>query len=187
MDKWFGECFLRSILHGPLTHGEDLITINQVFSDNQGWNFSLISLELPLDILNSISAIPRQVYTNVENTLCWGNDISGKFNTKETYDLCLNLHGKLPPLQAPNAWIWKLKTSNKIKHFFWLCAQDRLPTKSLLFKRNILPDANCCCYSHSFENFEHVLRSCPKALSFWQVCMLPNFNSNLFQLHFLDW
>lgn len=58
MDFWLSSGTLRNLIKGPLTQGEDQLTVKQCFDSNHEWNSQSISFELPENLLNTIKATP---------------------------------------------------------------------------------------------------------------------------------
>lgn len=73
--------------------------------------------------------------------------------------------------------IWKSAVQNKHKVFFWLLLKDRLSTRGLLQRRNmILDDYNCVlCMSSVVESREHLFLDCPMTRQCWQTLQLQIF------------
>ena len=63
--------------------------------------------------------------------------------------------------------IWLLNLPNKICHFLWRAANDSLPTKLNLLKRNITANSMCDCYSCEIEDTIHALWDCIKVKGIW--------------------
>ncbi|KAL3527877.1 hypothetical protein ACH5RR_012533 [Cinchona calisaya] len=131
-----------------------------------------------------IAIVPLQWLNPDNDVLCSGSSFSGLFDSKEAYAFAHSLSSIVPHNSFSHKWIWKLKVSFKVKHLLWLALQDRLASKSLLHKRNIISDSSCLFCHAPIEDSEHILRSCPKASSLWASY---NFPSSSFTLNYDDW
>ena len=59
VDKWIKLGSLRSLIHGPLTQGEEELLLKDIFGINGSWNLSKLSFVLPNEVVDSITATPR--------------------------------------------------------------------------------------------------------------------------------
>ncbi|CAN1184835.1 Putative ribonuclease H protein At1g65750 [Linum perenne] len=112
----------------------------------------------------------------------WGGESNGSFSIRSAY----NLIRSSDLSQALLDWhhIWKWKGPNKIRHFLWLSAHDRLLTNSARKRRNLTDDGSCpFCHLHE-ESVIHVLRDCRFAQDAWRISGRgslndPNWNTPL--------
>lgn len=75
-----------------------------------------------------------------------------------------------PPNDSQKAWksIWKIKSSNKIRHFIWRVAKDSLPTKQNLKARHIPLDEACAMCDDQPETKLHYLWPCEHDQLVWR-------------------
>jgi len=64
--------------------------------------------------------------------------------------------------------IWKLEVPPKVRVFWWRVLLEFLPTKQILFRRHIEPEAFCEVCGEPEESIRHVLLDCTVARQFWQ-------------------
>ncbi|CAN1756518.1 Putative ribonuclease H protein At1g65750, partial [Linum perenne] len=71
----------------------------------------------------------------------------------------------------PALWkvVWKWKGPNRIKHFLWLAAKDKLLTNEGRRRRGLCSNAICNWCGSDAETVEHVLRDCEFANSTWRA------------------
>lgn len=69
--------------------------------------------------------------------------------------------------------LWQFKGPVRASLTLWTIARDVLPTRSLLCRRRILPDASCCCCSEATQTTLHLLRDCPLAIAVWRLLVPP--------------
>ena len=95
-------------------------------------------------------------------TYIWGTPF---FSTSRAYKH-LTRH---MPVHSFFRKLWKSSCQNKHKFFFWLLLRDRLSTRELLRRRNmILPSYDCvCCNLGIDESLTHLFFSCPFAQACW--------------------
>ena len=79
---------LRSIIQGSFTQGEDRLRVRDVASD-RGWDWSKISMDIPLPIKLETQAIPYATTTSRPNKLAWANNPQGVFYFKSAYDIAI--------------------------------------------------------------------------------------------------
>lgn len=91
-------------------------------------------------------------------------------------------------------WIWKCSCQNKHKVFAWLILMDRLSTREILKRKNmVLEDYPCVlCSTSTEESLFHLLIACPFASHCWswiglqisqQMSLFQNLESLKDQLH----
>ncbi|CAN1132984.1 Putative ribonuclease H protein At1g65750 [Linum perenne] len=97
----------------------------------------------------------------------WGEEANGKFSIRSAY----NLIHSAETSRSPEFWrqIWNWKGPNKIRHFIWLAAHDRLLTNHARKRRNLTEDTRCHWCLHPDETVIHVLRDCSFAQEVWRA------------------
>ncbi|CAN1297777.1 Putative ribonuclease H protein At1g65750, partial [Linum perenne] len=83
--------------------------------------------------------------------------------------------------------VWSWQGPNRVKHFLWLVAHNRLLTNAERQKRH-MTDNGCCrlCPTRS-EDSLHVLRDCKLAQSFWRDFLPPPALASFFSGNLQDW
>ncbi|KAK0600064.1 hypothetical protein LWI29_011234 [Acer saccharum] len=82
--------------------------------------------------------------------------------------------------------LWLLNLPNKIKIFCWKACKEILPTKLLLFKRNIMGPAVCELCGNQVESVDHALGSCKKIQQQWKTSSLFDVLKRLVNINFVD-
>lgn len=79
-------------------------------------------------------------------------------------------------------WLWKSAVRKKHKVFSWLLLKDRLSTRNILKRKNmVLPSYECViCDSTHEETLEHPFLACPYAQSCWNLIHLVVLNDDPF-------
>ncbi|KAG9148315.1 hypothetical protein Leryth_012269, partial [Lithospermum erythrorhizon] len=127
------------------------------------WNLDSIQYSLTSDIARLILATPVSLVPNSKDSISWVDSPDGNFKLSIAYDQI----SKMPIYVFSLEWIWSLKTHPRVKTFIWLTCLDKLPTKSSLFKKHLIPDHLCSsCFSE--ELCRHFLWECPRSLLFWK-------------------
>lgn len=76
---------IRSLIHGPLNEGDEGRKVSDIIV-NENWDFTRLSFDLPIEILNSIRHI--KILTGRENDHpCSLLENNGKFSTRFVYDM----------------------------------------------------------------------------------------------------
>ena len=83
-DRWLKGDSLRDLIQGPFCL-RDLSLIVEEFRGMGGWNWDLISFELPDTIKDRIKAVPIQDFDQREDSLMWRFTGDGDFSTKSAY------------------------------------------------------------------------------------------------------
>ena len=98
------------------------------------------------------------------------------FSSSKAYKHLIG-HMVTPPIFS---WLWKSCCQNKHKVFFWLLLKDRLSTRGLFKRRNmILPSYDCvCCLSNVEEDLAHLFITCTFAKECWASIGLMVYHYN---------
>jgi hypothetical protein len=108
----------------------------------------------------------------------WGSNV---FTVKQAYNAMIGYQ----EVQPHFVWIWKSSCQPKHKFFFWLLIHDRLNTRNLLKRKNmVLPSYDCVfnqC-SHQEEDITHLFWNCPFAQNCWNfICPQRRRDGSVFQ------
>ena len=90
------------------------------------------------------------------------------YSSSKFYHMCYRI---IIPHQA-FLWIWKAKSTPKLKFFCWLLLSDRLNTRNMLRRRhyNIGNDFSCMlCSPAPEETLEHLFFRCPFSENCWDL------------------
>ncbi|CAN1121084.1 Putative ribonuclease H protein At1g65750 [Linum perenne] len=79
------------------------------------------------------------------------------------------------------------KGPNRIKHFLWLVAHDRLLTNEERWKRTWTEDGSCSRCGHPQETVLHVLRDCSAAVNTWTHLAFLSDDRTSWDLPLLPW
>ncbi|OMO73242.1 reverse transcriptase [Corchorus capsularis] len=170
MDDWTGLGPLKELVVGPLHQHEDRLTVRTIIDGEGGWDFSVLSLQLPHRVCQAIWAIPIQATSTGQDCLSWKGTADGKFTIKSAYHLARgsNVEGKFNW-----KWVWKTPTHPKIQHFIWLTAHGRLVTRSYLKIIGIISDDLCPMCNEGPETIQHLFIDCPHTASVWNQLHPP--------------
>lgn len=146
-DDWAGLGPLRSLIQGLLVLGEEELLVKNLFGPNETWIFDCISFLIPIHILLPLASFSRSTVPAFGDIPGWKDTIDGDFSCKTSYENILREEKTCtnPPMDL--RWIWYNDMNHKVRHFLWLAAQERLPTKML----HILEDRFC----HSCANLKN--------------------------------
>ncbi|CAN1131368.1 Putative ribonuclease H protein At1g65750 [Linum perenne] len=91
-----------------------------------------------------------------EDDWIWGREKSGEFTIKSAY----NLICQIDEVPVSTIWttIWKWGGPNRIRHFLWLAAKDRLLTNATRKRRGMCQEAKCEFCLIGEETVSHVLQ-----------------------------
>jgi hypothetical protein len=157
---------LRSLIAGPLTEAEFNLSIADVHPLMGEWHLDKISFVLSESILLEILAIPFSLNPSADDVIIWAFSSSGNFSLQSAYLLAKGLDPLEPTSMYESSWIWKARTSPRIKFFLWLCFHQSLPTCEVLGNRGINIFQGCSMCTSSMESIIHVLRDCPRGSGF---------------------
>ena len=179
-DNWTGVGPLRTLLVGPLQDSDANLKINDLRDNNNTWHFDRLSFPLSTSLRDVIYASPHSYNSSQEDSPFWLLSSNGQFLTSSAYNITINLELKHSITTSTNwIWLWKLSTFPRITTFLWLACKDRLPTLSLLAKRNIITSATYPLCNAPYETSLHILRDCPRVRPIWLGCgsnLAPSFS-----------
>ena len=103
------------------------------------------------------------------------------FNIKSCYRAVTN-----ESLDARST-IWKIRASQRIRSFMWLCVNGKLLTNSEHVKRGLMPHGDCSRCESSCETSLHALRDCSKVKDMWMRLVKPCHWPAFFNVNFHEW
>ena len=180
-DLWLPSGPLRHQIEGPLTEGEDGISV-KLFLGNR----ASISFNLPDTIVQEINGIPTTVNPDQKDILMWAFSKDGSFSLNLAYLLAKGLN-PLNPMTTLGQWVWKSSTTPRIKYFLWLCVHRSIPTREVLSSRGFNLNISCELCGLASKSILHTLRDCERARSVWNDLGIEDTNMEFFNLPFADW
>ncbi|CAN1347607.1 Putative ribonuclease H protein At1g65750 [Linum perenne] len=125
--RWIdsGELLMDLIEGDPNSINHDETIADMVGEDGQ-WDWDRLANHLPSDALDKVVGMSPPRPEAREDEWIWGLEGNGKFSIKSAYCLIRNCTAE----QDASLWnrVWNWKGPNKIRHFIWLVAHDRLLT-----------------------------------------------------------
>ncbi|CAN1815404.1 Putative ribonuclease H protein At1g65750 [Linum perenne] len=169
----------------PLDDMELERTVAEATTAHGGWNWTLLESCLPPSCLEQIAGMKTPVDNDTEDGMLWGPDPKGKFSISSAYEIVAANH----MVSDTNLWksVWKWQGPNRIKHFLWLVAHNRLLTNSERKKRHMTDDDCCRLFPSSVEDNLHVLRDCRAAKNFWMNFSNFSREASFFTSNLQDW
>jgi hypothetical protein len=180
LDTWVGSSSLKdrfprlySISNQKEASVADLWGGVGVGSWNFNWRRPLFAWEeaLMIDFLASIQV----VLTDGVDKWSWAREPNGIFSVKSTYGLLAELlmerGSRSREEMAVFRAVWKCPAPSKVLGFAWLFLLDRIPSKSNLFRRNILhsvAEQTCVLCNNGVENSVHLFIYCTLAVRVWE-------------------
>lgn len=126
---------LRSLIQGLLTTEDDSLTVKDVFGMH-GWDWSMLSFQIPNNILMEINSIPNSMRAiQGEDRLIWTGANRGDFDLKHAYALAMGSESDGGSFNG--MWVWKLDTIPQVKTFIWQCLHNSIGIGECLVKRCI--------------------------------------------------
>lgn len=111
----------------------------------------------------------------------WTMTKSGNYSVKSGYEAARAISRPVcdHPSQEPSvttlkAQAWKLKTTQKLKHFVWQCVSGCLASCQRLSHRHIGKDKGCPRCGAEEETINHLIFECPPARQVWALSNIPS-------------
>ena len=157
-DNWMPNGRLRDLIQGPLTVEDESLKVNDVFGLH-GWDWSVLSFQLPNNILMEVNSIPYSVRASQrEDRLIWSGAKRGNFDLNHAYALAMGSESNVVPFNG--MWVWKLDTIPRVKIFMWQCLHNAIGVGECLVKWCISNDDICPLCHRETETILHRLRDC---------------------------
>lgn len=114
--------------------------VRAFWDDDRGWDLHTLRAWVPSDILSALQNIRLTAAdSSLTDTLTWQPGVDGRFSLASVKTFLRHPHGStLLPFWRR---LWKFKGPVRTSLTLWATAQDILPTRSLLWRRQIAPDA----------------------------------------------
>jgi hypothetical protein len=148
----------------PLTpaKGQEYTLVNELLTDSGGWNEDRVrEIFFSIDA-NAILRIP--VRGREDDLWVWEPEKHGMYMVRSAYKLLHKLKSRKKSIEVQGQSrnddrkrIWKLDVPPKVKVFWWRVIHEFLPTKYVLHKRHIEPEAHCETCGVPEESIRHVL------------------------------
>ncbi|GKV44689.1 hypothetical protein SLEP1_g51849 [Rubroshorea leprosula] len=153
--------------------------INQMGKWNNGiwiwniqWRRNLYSWEKmqEVELLNQIHDIT--IERGKKDLWEWQHNKDGRYTTKSAYKALSDGNGVEQPRRV-SQMVWNSLIPTKISIFVWQLLQNKIPTRSNLFKRGILKnpeECKCIFYGVENEDSNHLFIHCKIASDLWRDC-----------------
>ncbi|CAN1756620.1 Putative ribonuclease H protein At1g65750 [Linum perenne] len=149
------------------------------------WNFSLIELFLQPEYIDLVAGMPAPKRNSGDDDWIWGCESSGRFTIKSTYNIICN--SEVLPSRSIWKSIWQWSGPNRVRHFLWLAAKDRLLTSAMRARRGMSQDSGCTYCNAGEESSTHVLRDCSFAGEVWSIMIADSVNGADWRLPISEW
>ena len=135
--------------------------------------------------MREIKGVPLASNPIQKDILIWAFFKDGSFTLLSIYILAMGL--KPLNLTTHKPWVWKAKTSPRIKFFLWLCFHSSIPTKEVLGSRGFNLGTNCDLCGVGMESIIHVLHDCSVARGFWRNLGIADARQDFFGTSLMEW
>jgi len=175
-DRWIGDlplCRRFNRLFGlalnKLSTVSDMYTLGwEVGGDAWSWRRPLLAWEK--EMLGECRLILNNfvVHTDVSDRWQWTPDIAGGYTVRGAYQI-LTFQGA-PLINVTEDLVWHKQVPLKVSILAWRLLRDRLPTKTNLLRRGILPSEAITCVAGcgNDESAHHLFLHCELFGSLWQ-------------------
>lgn len=171
-DRWLK----RGIIGGPTNKNDPLNVSELILTEKAEWNTHKVNQLFDEDIAMEILSIPLSPLP-FEDKLRWTKNQTGNFSVKSAYnsigdsEVKQNLNSASTSFQqSRRLWngIWKANIPPKVRIFIWSIAQNALPSRDHLFRRNIISHPLCPICNQQAETTDHILLCCPLIQQIWE-------------------
>jgi hypothetical protein len=167
-DEWLAniksECFPRA--YSFSTDG-DVSVQDFLNATSLSGNFHLPLSPQAMQEVRDLQQLVRYVDLSAGEDI-WTYPWGASYSSSQYYKYCFS---QLKPHDA-FLWIWKSKCTPRVKFFTWLVLSDRLNTRNMLRRRNLILRSGYQCLMCTHppeETLEHMLFFCPFSMSCWST------------------
>ena len=183
-DKWMPNGRLRDLIQGPLTVEDESLKVKDVFGLH-GWDWSVLSFQLPNNILMEVNSIPYSVRAiQGEDRLIWSGANRGNFDLNHAYALAMGNESDAGPFNG--MWVWKLDTIPRVKTFMWQCLHNAIRVGECLVKQCISNDDIYPLCHREPETILHRLRDYGTLKQIWERLGVRQ-NNNFYEGNLGQW
>ncbi|CAN1851599.1 Putative ribonuclease H protein At1g65750 [Linum perenne] len=120
-----------------------------------------------------------------EDDIIWGPDPQGNFTLKTAYEILASVDHHTDQ----DIWktVWRWAGPNRVRHFLWLVAHNRILTNAERRRRHRVDVAECQRCRSGIEDTLHVVRDCQLAREVWASFITPELTSHFFSDSLQDW
>ncbi|CAN1167394.1 Putative ribonuclease H protein At1g65750 [Linum perenne] len=160
-------------------------TVASMTNSEGQWDFQRLEKFLPPEAVDMVVGMSPPRASSGSDDWVWGLEKSGMFSIRSAYNIICNHEFA----QNPNLWktVWRWKGPNRITHFLWLAAKEKLLTNEARSRRGLCLGGDCRWCSGEAESTAHVLRDCNFAKAFWQAIGDFDLNTPDWQLNLSEW
>ena len=154
--------------------------MKEFLADKRSISFVLLEL-----IEQEIRGIPLVLNSAREDILIWAYSKDGNFSLSSAYLLAKDLN----PLNLVTLkmWVWKSKTTPRIKFFLWQCYYGSIPTKDVLGSRGFNLNTTCELCGCNSETIIHLLRDCGVAKNVWRNLGINDADQDFYNSPLAEW
>ncbi|CAH9053737.1 unnamed protein product [Cuscuta epithymum] len=162
-DIWVNDKPLHEELDSPLAASARQVKVADFLLSNRDWDISKLETLLPEEVVEEVRAVPIPTGSDYPDEMYWRSSSTGEFSVKSAYDSLA-----LSQVNEDWSWLWKIRTSEKVRCFLWLVMKNKLLTNAERGKRHITEDTSCNLCNNEEETVLHILRDCPFAMAVWR-------------------
>ncbi|KAG6650561.1 hypothetical protein CIPAW_06G052300 [Carya illinoinensis] len=172
-DKWLPRPVTYQVQTPPNILDPNCRVSDLINESSKSWKEDLVKTIFCKEETDLILSIPIS-RRGASDKKIWAGSTRGIFTVKSAYhmDTCLSKRRRGEPSSGgedAGMWkdLWKLEAPGKIRMFVWGSLSNVLPTKDVLYRKNILKDNLCPICTREPESVIHALWSCPAARDVW--------------------
>ncbi|CAN1152790.1 Putative ribonuclease H protein At1g65750 [Linum perenne] len=160
-------------------------SIADMVKDDGSWDWVPLHQVLPPHMIKHVAGMNPPTIDGGEDKMILGPDPKGQFSIKSGYDVLATTRDASPQ----NTWkfVWNWQGPNRIKHFLWLAAHDRLLTNAERRRRHMTEEDNCHRCTNVSETSLNILRDCNLARSVWLALLPPDIVADFFSGTVHEW
>ncbi|KAJ8426081.1 hypothetical protein Cgig2_006789 [Carnegiea gigantea] len=102
----------------------------------------------------------------VGDNFFWVGEQEGRYSLKSAINI---IQHDTEASEGSWKWVWKIKTSQRMKMLAWLVLHDKLLTNANRARRGLTSDQSCGLCGSNKETRDHVLQRCSAAQSVWRL------------------
>ncbi|CAN1760045.1 Putative ribonuclease H protein At1g65750 [Linum perenne] len=182
-ERWIDNGIILEDLVSPVPGSENKV-VADFCTDSGAWDIAALERVLPQEALEAVIGMTPPCSDAGADLPIWGLEANGQYSVSSGYLIACEIDD-----DSDNRWkeIWRWEGPQRIRHFLWLAAQNKLLTNEERCRRHLATSDECGGCNSAIESVIHVVRDCPVAKEIWYELLGVNSNHEFFQIAESDW
>ncbi|CAN1191383.1 Putative ribonuclease H protein At1g65750 [Linum perenne] len=182
-ERWIDNGIILGDLVSP-TPGSENMVVADLCSPSGDWDIATLKRMLPQDALEAVIGMTPPCSDAGADLPIWGLEANGQYSVSSGYTVACEIDD-----DSDNRWaeIWRWEGPQRVRHFLWLAAHNKLLTNAERHRRHLTTSDECGGCNSASESVIHIARDCLVAREVWYEMLGVNSAHEFFQIDESDW